>query len=104
MFFYPDSHDAVTQTQALKSFTLCSDLDGQYNVTIKNPLQFQLIIAYLPSGLSFRHAENVLSQMKKLTTNAQLGSISSSIVANYACIICALNLQKFFSILNDTSI
>ena len=104
MFFHPDGHDAVTRTQALKSFTLCSDSDSQYSVTIKNPLQFQLIIAYLASGLSFRQAENVLSQTKKLTSNAQLGSISRSIVTNYMRIVCALNLQKLFSILNDTSI
>ena len=65
MFFHPDGHDTVTRTQALKSFTLCLDSDSQYNVIIKNPLQFQLIIAYLTSGLSFRQAENVLSQMKK---------------------------------------
>ena len=104
MFFHPDGHDAVTRTQALKSFTLCSDSNGQYIVTIKNPLQFQLIITYLTSGLSFRQAENVLSQTKKLTSNAQLGSISRSVVANYVRIVCALNLQKLSNILNDTSI
>ena len=113
MFFHRDDHDGVTRTQALKSFTPCSDPNvhdddsetrSYYTVAIKNPLQFQLIIAYLASGLSFRQAENVLTKTKKLTGNAQLGSISDAIVANYARIVCALNLQKLSDILNDASI
>jgi len=113
MFFHPDDHDGITRTQALKSFIPCSDPNihdddsetrSYYTVAIKNPLQFQLIIAYLASGLSFRQAENVLTKTKKLTGNAQLGSISDAIVANFACIVCALNLQKLSDILNDASI
>ena len=91
------------QAQALKLFTPY-DSGSYYSVTIKNPLQFQLIVEYLTSGLSFRQVKNVLNKTKKLTSNAQLGNISHSTVANYARIVCALNFQKLADILNDTSI
>ena len=66
----------------MKLFTFC---ESHYNITIKNPLQFQLVVAYLASGLSFRQVESVFNKTKKLTANAQLGTISDTTVANYVC-------------------
>ena len=103
IFFHPDDNDGISQAQTLKLFTSCHS-GSYYSVTIKNPLQFQLIVEYLASGLSFRQAENVLNKTKHLTSNAQLGSISHSTVTNHARIVCALNFQKLADILNDTSI
>ena len=101
MFFHPD--DEESQTKAMKLFTSC-DSGSSYSVTIKDPLQFQLIIPYLDSGLSFRQVENVFNKTKKLTSNALLGNITHSTAANYAHIVCALNFQRLADILNNTSI
>ena len=73
----------------MKLFTFC---ESHYNITIKNPLQFQLVVAYLASGLSFRQVESVFNKTKKLTANAQLGTISDTTVANYARLVCAPGL------------
>ena len=65
IFFHPDDHGGITQERALNLFTPNAD-DG-YTVTIKNPLQFHLVIGYLAKGLSFRQVEEVFLTTKRLT-------------------------------------
>ena len=100
MFFHSED-DIASRAQAMKLFTFC---ESHYNITIKNPLQFQLVVTYPASGLSFRQVESVFNKTKKLTANAQLGTISDTTVANYAGLVCALNFQKLADILNNPSV
>src|SRR5436190_14365339 len=100
MFFHPDDHGSITHECALNLFMPKNDGDG-YTVTIKNPLQFHLIVGYLAKGLSFRQVEEVFLRMKQLTGMVALGSLNDTTVANYARVVCAINLQRLAEILND---
>ena len=96
MFFHSNGHSTIhsdSSTKVIHTLLRFGISDSQYNVTIKNPLKFQLIITYLISGLSFRQAENVLSY----TSNAQLGSLSHSVVTNYMSLY-VLSIFKSFPV------
>ena len=73
MFFHPDDHGSITHERALNLFTPKNDGD-EYTVTIKNPLQFHLVVEYLGKGLSFRQVEEVFLITKRLTGIASLRS------------------------------
>lgn len=75
--------------------------DENYTVTIKNPMQFHLVIDYVGAGLSFRQVNNVMQTTKKHTNLTTIGSINEIGVANYARVVCAINLQALSTIIND---
>jgi hypothetical protein len=50
----------VTKENAMTLFKLQED--GSYRVTIKKPLQFQLVIVHVSVGLSFRQTAAVITQ------------------------------------------
>ena len=50
MFFHPDDQGGVTQQTALKLFSRKGDY---YEVTISNPLQFDLVVSHIVRGISF---------------------------------------------------
>jgi hypothetical protein len=105
MLFHPDEQDGISQARALKLFAPNEDADEDgYIITIKNPLQFRLITKYLARGLSFRQAEAVYIDTRQTTGMAKMGNITDTIVANYARIVCAINLQTLSSILNNPKI
>ena len=54
MFFHPDDQGGVTQKTALKVFVRKSE--DYYQVSISNPVQFQLVVAYIARGVSFVNA------------------------------------------------
>ena len=83
----------------MKLFQL-NNTGNLYTVTIKNPMQFHLIICWLSRGVSFRQAADMLMDTKQITGNAELGSINNTGVSNYARVICAINLGKLSAILN----
>ena len=64
MFFHPDDQGGVTQKTALKLFVRKEDC---YQVTVSNPLQFQLVVAYIAKGVSFRQCESILADTRKIT-------------------------------------
>ena len=68
MFFHPDYHGSITHERALNLFTSKNDGDG-YTVTIKNPLQFHLVVGYLAKGLSFRQVKEVFLTIKQLNSS-----------------------------------
>jgi len=102
MLFHPDNQTGRGHANTLKLFE--SDGEGGYTVTIKNPLQFELVIDYLSHGLSFRQVVAIYNSTKKHTGLSKLGSISEGIVSNYARIAVAINLQRIANILADESI
>ena len=83
---------------------LFTSTDDNYTITIKNPLQFHLVVDYLASGLSFRQVEAIHQATKKRTGLAKLGNINDTIVSNYARVLCAINLQSLKEILSDKAI
>jgi len=64
MFFHPDDQGGVTQKTALKLFIRKSE---NYQVSISNPLKFQLVVAYIARGMSFRQCEGILADTRKIT-------------------------------------
>jgi len=65
MFFHPDDQGGVTQKIALKLFVRNSE--DYYQVSISNPVQFRLVVAYIARGLSFRQCEGILADTRKIT-------------------------------------
>jgi hypothetical protein len=102
MLFHPDDQTGIGHANTLKLFE--SDNSGGYTTTIKNPLQFELVIDHLSSGLSFRQVVAVYNSTKKRTGLSKLGNISEGTVSNYARIAVAINLQRIADILADESI
>ena len=99
MFFHPNDDDS--QIKAMKLFK--ESTEGHYTITIKNPMQFHLVIDYVGAGLSFRQVENVVNATKKHTHLSTIGSINDTEVANYARVVCAMNLQTISTILNNNT-
>ncbi|KAI9906624.1 hypothetical protein PsorP6_016483 [Peronosclerospora sorghi] len=62
LFFNSDDHGSVSHQRVLAFFVLEIGSDNavqHYTVRIKNPLQFQLVIAHLSHGLPFRQSEKL---------------------------------------------
>ena len=64
MFFHPDDQGGVTQQAALKLFSRKED---HYEVTISNPVQFDLVVAYIARGVSFRQCEGIVADTRSIT-------------------------------------
>jgi len=63
MFFHPDDQGRVTQQAALKLFSRKGDY---YEVTISNPLQFDLIVSHIARGISFRQCEGIIADTRDI--------------------------------------
>ena len=99
MFFNPDEHDDTARLRALKLFVKTSP--DEYTVTIANPMQFRLCINQIGNGCSFRQVEKNLTGFKSIAGVSRIGSINDAIVANYARIVCAVNLQRLTTIFRE---
>lgn len=88
-----DDDDALAWSRVRAGLRL-NDCGSQYVLTIKNPVQFLLIVDYLRVGLSFRMALSVMTKTTERTGLAFIGSCSSGIPSKYAWFVCAMNLQK----------
>jgi hypothetical protein len=73
MFFHPDDYGGVTQKSALKLFQKQANSD--YQVVISNPMQFQLAVAHIARGSSFRQIAGIVAETKRITGT----SISNSL-------------------------
>lgn len=105
MLFDPDE-ETSTLSRALSVFedTLDSTENGnvvtsRYCISIKNRVQFGLVVDYLSVGSSFRMASRIVTMTKERTGLASIGSCSEGAVAKYARFVCALNLQQLKEIL-----
>jgi len=64
MFFHADDQGGITQKTALKLFVRTGDY---YQVTIANPTQFQLVVAFIAKGVSFRQCESIVADTRRIT-------------------------------------
>ena len=80
-----------SHVKALKLFKQNTE-NSDYMATIKNSMQFHLVVDYVGAGLSFHQVANIINATKKRTNLSAIGSISDTEVANYARVICAINL------------
>jgi len=71
MFFHPDDQGGVTQKTALKLF---NRKDDHYEVVVSNPVQFELVVAYMARGISFRQCEGLVADTKAITGASQMGN------------------------------
>ena len=103
MFFHPDEHGGISYVKALNLFKRNMG-NTDYTVIIKNPMQFHLVIDYFGAGLSFHQVNNVIQTTKKHTNLTTIGFINEIGVANYARMVCAINLQALSTIINDNKL
>ena len=103
MFFYSDDQHGITHTRALKLFEADSENSNVYSVTIKHPMQLNLIVSWLARGVSFRQAQDMFLSTRRITGVMELGTLNDTDISNYARVVCAINLGKLSGILNDNS-
>jgi hypothetical protein len=103
MFFYPNEQDGITRARALNLFNAEPDNPNVYSVTIKYPMQFSLIVSWLARGVSFRQAQDMFLSTQRITGVVELGAINDTGVSNYVRVVCAINLGKLSTILNNKS-
>ena len=105
MLFDPDE-ETSTLDRALSVFQDTLDpaengngVTSRYCISIKNRVQFGLVVDYLSVGSSFRMASRIVTMTKERTGLASIGSCSEGVVAKYARFVCALTMQQLRDIL-----
>ena len=71
MFFHPDDQGGVTQKTVQKLF---NRVDDHYEVVISNPIQFELVVAFIARGISFRQCEDIVADTKAITGISKTGN------------------------------
>ena len=72
MYFHPEDKEQVKEGV----LSIFQENNAQcYRFTIKNPLQFSLVVHYLSIGVSFRMAVSILLRTKEHTGLASVDSI-----------------------------
>ena len=108
MFFHPeededdDDSEPITKANALKLFQ--REPDGSYSVIIKNPLRFNLALAHVSVGLSFRQTARVITQHRNFTKNAKLSGLNDHMVGQFVRILVGVNLNTISNILVDADV
>ena len=98
LFFNASEQAGTLQQRAMKLFTQRS-VDSDYEITIPNPMQFRLCVGQIAQGTSFRQVASNIMSVKSIAGQSGIGSLTDMIVANYARVICAMNLQRLTAIL-----
>ncbi|KAI9917018.1 hypothetical protein PsorP6_016785 [Peronosclerospora sorghi] len=76
------------------------DQTHRYGIkAIANPFQFNLTVAYLAVGVTFRQIVSIITATKERTGLASIGCVNEASVCRYARFICALCLQKIAEML-----
>ena len=102
-FFNYQAESGVLRCRALSLFypvTNDQKVVTGYNVTIKNSMQFNLVIEYLSQGLSFCQVAGVLESTKRIALIHKIGSVSDGQVSNFARVLVAVNLEAIRRLLN----
>ena len=86
MYFHPEDEEQVKEG----ALSIFQENNAQcYRFTIKNPLQFSLVVHYLSIGVSFRMAVSILLRTKEHTGLGSVGSISEK--SEVLCWVCLCN-------------
>ena len=98
MFFHPDDHGGISRERAIQLFTR-QTTENEFTITIKKSTEFYIAVDFISHGLSFRQVENTFDSLRKRR------KLSSTMyrenVSNIARIVCAVNLQRLSSLLNN---
>ena len=70
-----------------------------YRVTIKEALQYSLVVKYVAAACTFRQVVEILLATKQETGLGKIGAPHESAVSKYVRIICALNFEMITSLL-----
>jgi hypothetical protein len=74
--------------------------DTQYTAVWENKLQFDLIVAHVASGVSFRQANDLITSTKEATGLGIIGCLNVEKVIQVVRLVCASNLQTISNVLN----
>ena len=86
MYFHPEDEEQVKEGV----LSIFQENNAQcYGFTIKNPLQFSLVVDYLSIGVSFRMDVSILLRNKERTGLGSVGSISEN--NEVLCWVCLCN-------------
>mmetsp|Transcript_11331 Transcript_11331/g.22934 ORF Transcript_11331/g.22934 Transcript_11331/m.22934 type:complete len:395 (+) Transcript_11331:531-1715(+) len=102
LFDLNDEEDCISKEKALSMFELSDDLNSRYTTTITNTKRFELVVAYISVGSSFRQVACLFQVTKDNLKLGYLGSIHQADVISYARILVAFSLQGIKDLLSRT--
>ena len=103
MYFDPNEEDDnnledTSKEKVLPIFKEVEDIIGMYQIVIRNPIQFSLIVDYLSVGLSFRAVAKVILMKKEWTGKASIRNVSEGKVTAIAQVVCSHSLEQWQSL------
>lgn len=101
IFFNTDNHANTSYANALNLFKRNNNID-RYKITRENSLQFDLIIDFIATNLSFHQIESVLNIFKIHIDLAKIDCINDTEIVNNARVLCDINLYMISQILNSS--
>jgi hypothetical protein len=93
MLWHPTDMERQTRENAL--FLFKRKEDGSYLVDITKSKQFLLAMRYVGRGMSFAMAVDAIHDAKEVCDIPKLGACNDYLVASYARVACALQLNTF---------
>jgi hypothetical protein len=78
--------------------------NGSYQVQIKNVVRFQLAIAHISDGVSFRQKTAVIDQTRSVLNHAKLTGIMDSMVGQFVRVLVGATIQKIGDILHRADV
>lgn len=107
MLWHPeDSGSSMTWKTMMMAFEVNFDDEtgeNHYSITIKNTLQFELVIDYISFGASFVLISKMLATTKDKAECPRIGTASTRLVSTYARYAVALNLQSISTFLRQAA-
>ena len=98
LFFTDDAIEGLCDRQ-LQLFRQIEG--GDYEIHILKPVQFELCIAHVAVGLSFRQTARIIQNTRDIANVANLAGVNGSIVGNFTRAVAAINLQTLSTILGN---
>jgi hypothetical protein len=104
MYFEPNKGDEknlvdTSKEKALSVFKEVEDITDMYQIVIRNPIQFGLIVDYISVGLPFGAVAKVILMTKEQTRMASIGNVSEGKVTAIAQVVCSHSLELISNLL-----
>ncbi|RLN94797.1 hypothetical protein BBJ28_00016514 [Nothophytophthora sp. Chile5] len=101
LLFHPDEADSVTHKRALSLFTPTDG--GGYEVVIKTPKRFSLLVGTVALGSSFRMAVRIVQLVRDETEMSVYSGCTDALASNYIRVVCATSLDQLSLLLRQST-
>lgn len=101
LLFHPADMDGLTRQRALSLFTHAGI--GNYEVMIKNPKWFSLLVRTIALGASFRMATQYVQLVRNGTNMAVYKGCTDTLISSYCRVVCPSSFQLHCNFLCHTT-